>query len=78
MLLARDRDAGDAAPQLARGVQREPAPAAADLEHVVVRAEAELVADAPVLGLLGVAASVIAGTLEERARVGQRRVEEEP
>ena len=33
-------------PVVARGVQREPAPAAADLEHVVVGAELQLVADA--------------------------------
>ena len=50
VLLARDRDRRDAAAALARGVHREAAPAAADLEHVVAGAELEPVADAPVLG----------------------------
>ena len=36
VLLLGERDAGDAAAGLARGVHREPAPAAADLEEVVL------------------------------------------
>ena len=52
VLLVRDRHTGDAAARGGRGVDREAAPAAADLQHVVVGAELELLADAPQLVLL--------------------------
>jgi hypothetical protein len=74
--------AGEGHPRHARSalrgrVERETAPAAADLEHVVVRPDAELLAEPPVLRLLGIRQR-LAGMLEVRARVGQRLVEEEP
>ena len=50
VLLARDRGGRDAAAARGRGVDGEAAPAGADLEHVVARAELELLADQLELG----------------------------
>ncbi len=75
-LLLREGEAGHARAELARRVQREAAPAAADLQHVRIAAETQLLADAPVLGLLGLLERHL-GPLEHRARVGPRRVEEQ-
>ena len=61
---------------LAGRVQREPAPPAADLQHMGAGPQAELLADAAVLGLLRLPQRHL-GVLEERARVGPRRVEEQ-
>ena len=75
-LRGRERDAGHARAVLAGSGERERAPAAADLEHVVVRAELELVADHPQLAPLRVGER-LAVALEHRARVRHRVVEEE-
>ncbi len=75
-LLLGQGDPGDAGAEPARGVQREAAPAAADLEHVRVGSEAELLADAPVLGLLRLLERH-RGILEDGARVRPGRIEEE-
>ena len=78
VLLLRDRDRGHAAAELAGGVQREAAPARADLEHVHARAGSPApLGDPPVLGPLGVGERLVR-RLEDRARVGHRLVEEEP
>ena len=45
VLLARDGGGGDVAAVVARGMDGESAPAAADLDHAVARAEFELAAD---------------------------------
>ena len=50
VLFARDRGGGHAAAVVARGVQREAAPAGADLEHALAGPEVELAADAVELG----------------------------
>ena len=75
-LRGRERDAGHARAVLARRGERERAPAAADLEHVVVGAELELVADHAQLAPLRVGER-LAVALEHRARVRHRVVEEE-
>ena len=75
-LLLGERDAGDPRPVLAGRHQREAAPAAADLEHVVAGAQAQLVADRAQLPLLCLLERV--ALLPERAGVGHRLVEEEP
>ena len=50
-LLGREGDAGDARAMLARQGQRQPAPAAADVQHVQVRpVQAQLGGDVPLLG----------------------------
>ena len=72
----RDRHAGDPCSVLAGRGQRERAPAAADLEHVVVGAELELLADPSQLAPLRVGER-LAVVLEYRARVRHRLVEEE-
>jgi hypothetical protein len=77
VLGGRHGDGRDPAAQLARGVQREPAPAAADLENVLAAAQAGPLRDDPVLVALGVGERLV-GHLEHRARVGHRLVEEQP
>src|SRR5439155_19383717 len=72
----RQRDPGHARAGLARRGERERSPAAADLEHVIVGTELELVADPPQLATLGVGER-FGLVLEHRARVGHRLVEEE-
>src|SRR5574338_29494 len=54
VLGARDRDRRDPAAELAGGVQREAAPARADLEDVLARAQARPLGHPPVLVALGV------------------------
>ena len=75
-LRLRQRDAGDRHPVLAGDVDREAAPAAADVEHAFPRAELELRGRELELGpLRRLEARAVAR--EERAAVGHRRVEEE-
>ncbi len=71
-----DGGGGDPAPVAAGGVQREPAPAGADLEHVVAGAEVELAADPVVLrdGCLGQRRLLV---FEDAAGVGQGFVQKE-
>ena len=64
------------APYSPAATSREAPPAAADLEHVVVGAELELLADAAAASALGVRERLVVA-LEDRARVGHRLVEEE-
>ena len=59
------------------GVDREAAPAGADVEHALAALEPELLADQLVLGLLRLLQRRRAAR-EDRARVGHRRAEEEP
>ena len=70
----RDRQAGHAGAVLARRREGERAPAAADLEQVVVRAEVELLADAAELAALRVGERLV-GLVEDGARVRHRLVE---
>ena len=73
-LLGRDREAGDACAVLARRDPRKGAPAAADLEQVVVGPQAELVADATELPELRIRESLVLA-LEDGAGVRHRLVE---
>jgi hypothetical protein len=73
----RDRHGGHATPELARGIQREAAPAAADLEHVLAADEARALRHHRVFATLGVGQRNV-GRVEDRTRVGQRLVEEQP
>ena len=75
-LRRRDRHRGDACSELARRGQRERAPAAADLEDVVVRAELESLAHPAQLAPLSVRERLVV-VLEDRARVGHGLVQEE-
>ena len=70
-LLGRDRRGGHAAAVLARGVEREAAPARPDLEQVVVRPELEQRADPVELDALRVGERLVAG-VEDRGRVHHR------
>ena len=76
-LLARDRGGGDAAAEALRRVQREAAPAGADLEQVVRRLELELAADEIEPRDLRVVQR-LPRMLERRGRVHHRLVEEQP
>ena len=73
-LLGRDRQARHPAAGLLRRVDREAAPAAADLEHVVVGAELQVRADPVELGALRLGERQLR-RLEDRARVRHRLVE---
>ena len=75
-LLPGERDAGDPRAVVAGCHQREAAPAATDLEHVVAGSQAQLLADCAQLALLRLLERV--ALLPERAGVGHRVVEEEP
>ena len=65
-LRRREREAGDTGAVLACGRERERAPTAADLEHVVVGPEPELVADEPELAALRVGERLVFA-FEDRA-----------
>ncbi len=77
VLLCRDRGGGHAAAVLPGGMDGERAPAAADLDEMVVGAQLELAADPVELRELGLVQRH-PRLLEQRARVGHRLVEEEP
>ena len=77
VLLARDRDRRHPAAELAGRVQREAAPARADLEDVLAAGQARVLGDDPVLVALRVGERLV-GRREDRARVGHRLVEEQP
>src|SRR5207244_11007429 len=72
-----ERDPGDLHAVLARGVQREAAPATADVEDALARLPAELGADELELRALRVLERLGAAR-PDRARVRQRRVEHRP
>ena len=72
-----DRRRRHAAAIVGRSKEREAAPAAADLQHVIVRTERQLVADCPQLVDLRRLERVVRG-LEHRAGVHQSRVEKQP
>ncbi len=76
VLLLGDRDRRHVAAQLARRKEREAAPSGADLEHPHAGSEAGSLGDDPVLVALSVIERLI-GRGEDRARVGQRLVQEE-
>ena len=65
VLLLRDRGGGDVAAVALRGVQREAAPAGADLEHVVAGLQVELAADAVELAPAALRASDMSGRVED-------------
>ena len=71
-----ERDPGHVHAVLARGVQRERAPAAADVEHALAGLQRELRADEVELGALGLLERRRAAR-PDRARVRHRLVEEE-
>ena len=77
VLLARDGRGRYPAAVVPRGVQGEAAPAGADLEHVVLRAEAELAADAVELARRRSFEGFVFG-LEQRRGVHHVLVEEQP
>jgi hypothetical protein len=74
-LRGRDRRGGHPGAVLAGSRQRERPPAAADLEHVILWTERELLAGAPQLAALSLH-EALPLVLEDRARVGHRLVEE--
>ena len=75
-LLVGDRDPENLGPVFAGRVDREAAPAAADVEDAVALLEAELGRDEVELGPLGLLEGLGAAG-EDRAAVGHRRVEEQ-
>ena len=77
VLRLRDRDRGHAAAQLAGGVEREAAPARADLQDVLARPRPASSAMRRYLSRWA-SSSDWSARLEDRARVGHRLVEEEP
>ena len=76
LLLRGDRDAGDLGAEVLGGVQRQRAPAAADVEHRHARLEAELGADEVELGALRVLERRLRGRVVAAA-VGHLRLEDE-
>ena len=77
VLLARQRRGGDAAAVLAGGVQRQRAPAGADLEQVVVRRRARACGRRRSSFASCASRSVVSGVVPHAAGVGHRLVEEE-
>ena len=77
VLRLRDGDRGHAAAELAGSVEREAAPAGADLEHMLARREPGALRHDPVLVALGIGERLV-GRFEDGARIRQRLVEEQP
>ncbi len=75
-LRLRERDAPDRGAVLARGVDRQASPAAADVEHALAGLQLELAADQLQLGALGVLQG-LRPWLEQRTAVGHRLVQEQ-
>ena len=75
-LLAGDRDAGHTAAGRARGVDGKASPPRADLQHVIVGSDSQLLDDHVVLADLGRVEVRRVGPI--RARVGEGLVQEEP
>ena len=71
-----DRDRRDPAAEVARRVEREPAPARADLEDVLAAAQSGPLGHEPVLVALGVGEGLVGGGVDG-GRIGHRLVEEQ-